>query len=124
MQRSAAAVRRKVFPARFTAYAFCAYVNPGTNAAIPTRGSSKWMMMTKTTASRRSMKLWMPTVLLIESECNKQRSFIAFIIVIGFHLCNHCSDFDYIRMDISDQHANMKDSPFQMITCYFKCSDT
>ena len=32
MQRSAA-VRRKVSPARFTAY-----VNPGTNAAIPTRG--------------------------------------------------------------------------------------
>ena len=33
-----------------------AYVNPGMNAAIPTRGSSKWMMRTKTTASRRSMR--------------------------------------------------------------------
>ena len=42
VQRSAA-VRRKVSPARFTAY-----VNPGTNAAIPTRGRSKWMMRTKT----------------------------------------------------------------------------
>ena len=50
MQRSAA-IRRKVSPARFTAY-----VNPGTNAAIPTRGRSKWMMRTKTTASRMSMR--------------------------------------------------------------------
>ena len=82
VQRSAA-VRRKVSPARFTAY-----VNPGTNAAIPPRGRSKWMMRTKTTASCRSVKLWMLTVLLIESECNKQHSFIAFIIVISFHLCN------------------------------------
>ena len=38
-------VRRKVSPARFTAY-----VNPGTNVAIPTRGRSKWMVRTKTTA--------------------------------------------------------------------------
>ena len=36
-----------------------------------------------------SMKLCMLTVLLIESECIKQRSFIAFIIVILCHLCNH-----------------------------------
>ena len=47
---------------------YCLHVNPGTNAAIPTRDCSKWMMRT--------------TVLLIESECNKQHSFIAFIIVI------------------------------------------
>ena len=78
VQRSAA-VRRKVSPARFSVY-----VNPGMNPAIPTRGRSKWMMRTKTTASRRSMKLLMLTVLLIESECIKQRTFIAFIIVINF----------------------------------------
>ena len=57
-----AAVRRKVSPARFTAY-----VNPGMNDAILTRGRSTWMMRTKRTASRRSMKLWMLTVLLIAS---------------------------------------------------------
>ena len=58
-----------------------AYVNPGANAAISTRGRSTWMMRTKRKASRRSMKLWMQTVLLIESECINQRSFLAFIIV-------------------------------------------
>ena len=83
VQRSAAA-KRKVSPARFTAY-----VNPETNAAIPTRCRSTWMTRTKRTASRRSMKLWMLIVLLIENDCIKQRSFIAFIIVIWFHLCNH-----------------------------------
>ena len=61
MQRSAA-VRRKVSPVRFTAY-----VNPGMNDAILTRGRSTWMIRTKRTASRRSMKLWMLTVLLIAS---------------------------------------------------------
>ena len=76
MQR-AVAVRRNFSPARFIAY-----VNPGTNAAISTRGRSTWMMRTKRTASHMSMKLWMLTVLLIESECIKQHSFIAFIIVI------------------------------------------
>ena len=43
--------KKEVSPARFTAY-----VNPGTNAAIPTRGRNKWMMRTKTTASCRSMR--------------------------------------------------------------------
>ena len=36
----------------------------------------------KKMATRRSMKLWMPTVLLIENERINQRSFLAFIIVI------------------------------------------
>ena len=35
---------------------YCLHVNPRTNDAIPTRGRSKWMMRTKTTASRRSMR--------------------------------------------------------------------
>ena len=52
---------------------YCLDVNPGTNAAISTRSRSTWMMRTKRTASRRSMELWMPTVLLIESECINQR---------------------------------------------------
>ena len=30
------------------------------------------------------------------------------------------SDFDYIRMDMSEQHANMKDSPSQTVTCYHR----
>ena len=62
MQLSAA-VRRKVSSAHFTAY-----VNQVMNAAIPIRG--------------RDMKLWMLIVMLIKSECIKQRSFIAFMIVI------------------------------------------
>ena len=62
MQLSAA-VKRKVSSAQFTAY-----VNPGMNAEIHVRG--------------RNMKLWMMIGLLIKSECIKQRSFIAFMIVI------------------------------------------
>ena len=33
-----------------------------------------------------------------------------------------CSDFDYIRMHISEQHANMKDSPSQTVTCYLSAA--
>ena len=33
-----------------------------------------------------------------------------------------CSDFDYIRMDISEQHANTKDSPSQTVTCYLSAA--
>ena len=27
-----------------------------------------------------------------------------------------CSDFDYIRMDMSEQHANVRDSPSHTVT--------
>ena len=27
-----------------------------------------------------------------------------------------CSDFDYIRMDMSEQHANVRDSPAHTVT--------
>ena len=33
-----------------------------------------------------------------------------------------CSDFDYIRMDMSEQHANMKDSLSQTVTCYLSAA--
>ena len=33
-----------------------------------------------------------------------------------------CSDFDYIRMDMSEQHANLKDSPSQTVTCYLSAA--
>ena len=29
---------------------------------------------------------------------------------------NKCSDFDYIRMDMSEQHANVRDSPSHTVT--------
>ena len=35
---------------------------------------------------------------------------------------DRCSDFDYIRMDMSEQHANMKDSPSQAVTCYLSAA--
>ena len=53
--------------------AICSYEK---DAAIPTRDRSTWMVRTKRTVCRRSMKLWMLTILLIENECIKQRSFI------------------------------------------------
>ena len=31
---------------------------------------------------------------------------------------SQCSDFNYIRMDMSEQHANMKDGLSQTVTCY------
>ena len=37
------------------------------------------------------------------------------------HACP-CSNFDYIRMDISEQHANMKDIPSQTVTCYLSAA--
>ena len=33
-----------------------------------------------------------------------------------------CSDFDYIRMDMSEQHAKMKDSLSQTVTCYLSAA--
>ena len=29
---------------------------------------------------------------------------------------SRCSDFDYIRMDMSEQHANVRDSPSHTVT--------
>ena len=64
-----------------TIYCLC---QSGDECCNPHKGRNMWMMMTtKRTASHMRMELWMHTVLLIE------RSFIAFIIVILFHLCNH-----------------------------------
>ena len=58
------------------------------------------------------MKLWMLTVLLIEIECIKQRSFIAFILVNRFHLCNHSNQKKYFALRVNNCYGTTFDLDF------------